>query len=65
MSYHDENPQGPGAPGLAADEARIRQAAPSTANIDRDRDLAELQRSLLLYGTAGQAARVRLEGRAS
>jgi hypothetical protein len=63
MSYHDENPQGPGAPGLAADEARIRQAAPSTANIDRD--LAELQRSLLLYGTAGQAARVRLEGRVS
>jgi len=61
MSHHDETFQGLGAPGLAPGDEPIRQAAPLTANSDPE--LAELQRSLLIYGTAGQAARVRMGGR--
>jgi hypothetical protein len=68
MSHYDEHPTELGAHRPAPDEQRIRQAASSAAHatpVLDERDRTALQRSLLIYGTAGQAARVRLEGHAS
>jgi len=50
------------APAVEAD-APVRSAAPATA--DTDPALNELRRALLIYGTAGQAARPGMEARAS
>jgi hypothetical protein len=68
MSNYDKHPTVLDAPGLAPDDEGIRQAAslaPHATPVLDERDRTALQRSLLIYGTAGQTARVRLESRAS
>jgi hypothetical protein len=59
MSHHDETPGAPGARSLEPDDGRLQDAARAT--LAADREAAELRRSLLIYGTAGQAGRVRVE----
>jgi hypothetical protein len=61
MSHYDENSAVPGARGPGSDDERLPDATRSAANADSE--LTELRRNLLLYGTAGQAAR--MEVRAS
>lgn len=64
--HYDENLglSAPSSPAL--DDERLPDAAPAArAAADTDSELAELRRNLLLYGTAGEAARTRVAVRAS
>ena len=67
MSHHDENLGLPGARSPALDEERLPDTVRSAARTaaDTDSELTTLRRNLLLYGTAGEAARTRVEVRAS
>jgi len=63
MSHYDENSGAPGAGSPGLDDERLPE--PTRAAADADSELTALRRNLLLYGTAGQAARTRVEARAS
>ena len=63
MSHYDENQGAPGVRSPGLDNERLPDATGSTA--DADRELSALRRNLLLYGTAGQPARSRVEVHAS
>jgi len=65
MSHYDEKTRAPGAfgtPGPRPDDERVPETirAASDTDTDTDAELAALRRDLLLYGTAGQAARMRV-----
>lgn len=62
-AHYDEHPGLPGARSPALDEKRLPDTIQSAA--DTDSELTALRRNLLLYGTAGEAARTRVEVRAS
>lgn len=63
MSHYDENLGAAGARSPGPDDERLPEATRSTA--DADSELTALRRNLLLYGTAGQPARSRVEAHAS
>jgi len=63
MSHFDENNAAPGVRSAGPDDERLPDTAHSAA--DADSELTALRRNLLLYGTAGQAARTRVEVRTS
>lgn len=63
MSHYDENNGAPGVRSTGPDDARLPEATRATA--DTDSELTALRRNLLLYGTAGQPARSRVEMQAS
>jgi hypothetical protein len=63
MSHYDENHGAPGVRSPRPDDERLPEANRATA--DADNELAALRRNLLLYGTAGQPARNRVEAHAS
>lgn len=62
-AHYDEHPGLTGARITALDDERLPDAVRSAADIDSE--LTALRRNLLLYGTAGEAARTRVEVRAS
>lgn len=61
-AHHDHTPGLSGVHGLAQGDERP-DVARSAA--DSDSELTELRRNLLLYGTAGEAARPRVEAPAA
>jgi len=61
MSQYEETLGAPGASNLEPDDGRVREA--TAAAPETERDVTELRRSLLIYGTAGQVGRVRVEMR--
>jgi hypothetical protein len=63
MPYYDENNGAPGVRSPGPDDEHLPQATRATA--DADSELTALRRNLLLYGTAGQPARSRVEAHAS
>ena len=66
MPHYDENTGAPGAfgsMGPGPDDERVPETLRAAS--DTDAELAALRRDLLLYGTAGQAARMRVGATAS
>jgi hypothetical protein len=61
-AYSNERNAVPGVHSAGPDDARRPEATGSTA--DADSELTALRRNLLLYGTAGQPARSRVEAHA-
>ncbi|WP_323143935.1 hypothetical protein [Massilia phyllosphaerae] len=59
MSHYDENNGAPGVRSTGPDDTRLPEATRAMA--DTDSELTALRRNLLLYGTAGQPARSRVE----
>jgi hypothetical protein len=66
-AHYDDHPGLPGSRSPALDEERLPDTVRSAARTaaDTDSELTALRRNLLLYGTAGEVARTRVEVRAS